>query len=191
MDLIPVLTVAGLGLLYFYLWRGQGSQPQSQKTSTTGLPVLDGLLTSQKEGELSTHNEIPLDAPRGIRNNNPGNIRYTGALWLGLSRVRADDEGFCIFIDVRYGIRAMAKILKAYRGRGIVTVDQIIRTWAPESENDSASYVYSVANRSGLPVHLPVYEGDYPRLIEAMIYHENGIQPYTMDTIRDGVARSD
>ena len=54
-------------------------------------------------------------APRGIRNNNGGNIRWDGVTdWQGMTG--ADAQGFVIFSDPVYGVRAMAKILlKALR----------------------------------------------------------------------------
>lgn len=47
--------------------------------------------------------------PRGIRNNNPGNIRH-GANWLGLNpNGRNIDSAFCVFESPFFGIRALAK----------------------------------------------------------------------------------
>ena len=48
--------------------------------------------------------------PRGIRNNNPGNIRH-GANWQGLNPKGRDiDSAFCVFTAPIYGIRALAKV---------------------------------------------------------------------------------
>ena len=54
------------------------------------------------------------DMSRGLRNNNPGNIRKTGDKWQGLSTTQTDDS-FFQFTDAKYGIRAMAKLLKNYQ----------------------------------------------------------------------------
>lgn len=128
---------------------------------------------------------------RGIRNNNPGNIEL-GAPWQGLREVQTD-ERFAQFVHPKWGIRAMTRILDNYRKRGIVTVEQIIHTWAPPFENDSNSYVNSVLKSMGLPNEasgfVPVKEeGDYLPLIKAMIKHENGIQPYSDETIKEGIS---
>lgn len=68
-------------------------------------------------------------APRGIRNNNPLNIREAskgGDQWVG-ERKTDDDKSFEEFISPEYGIRAVAKILKRYFDRyGLVTLDDII-----------------------------------------------------------------
>lgn len=69
---------------------------------------------------------------RGIRNNNPGNIRR-GEDWKGLVRDGQDtDEAFCRFVAPEYGIRAMVLILRRYRQKhNLNTISEIIRRWAP------------------------------------------------------------
>ena len=47
--------------------------------------------------------------PRGIRNNNPGNIKKNGVDWDGLSEEQTDNT-FFQFDDPVYGIRALTKI---------------------------------------------------------------------------------
>ena len=44
--------------------------------------------------------------PRGIRNNNPGNIRRNGDPWQGLAKDQTDRE-FFTFQSAVYGIRAL------------------------------------------------------------------------------------
>jgi hypothetical protein len=127
--------------------------------------------------------------PRGIRNNNPLNIEH-GEPWLGLSYVQADPR-FCSFVNVKYGYRAAAIIIQHYARRGIESVKQIIATWAPAGENDVDAYVADVCKHSGFTpeTHVDAYSlDDMPKLLAAMTWHENGEQPYGMDTITAGVA---
>lgn len=121
---------------------------------------------------------------RGLRNNNPGNIRATGTAWNGAT---GDDGSFVIFSSPEYGIRAMTRILKTYAGRGIVTIEDIIATWAPSNENDTDSYIESVANKTGLSEFQFISDSDYPDLIAAIIYHENGQNPYSAELIKRGI----
>ncbi|WP_246506766.1 structural protein [Kistimonas asteriae] len=123
--------------------------------------------------------------PRGIRNNNPGNIRH-GDNWQGMTDIQTD-PAFVQFVTPEYGIRAMTRIFKSYARRGLVTVEQIVSTWAPDNENDTESYVKHVASVLGLSPDTPVAEHDYPALIAVIIKHENGSQPYSRDTIEAGV----
>lgn len=48
--------------------------------------------------------------PRGIRNNNPGNIRRSSDPWQGLAKEQIDREFFKFKSSV-YGIRALARLL--------------------------------------------------------------------------------
>jgi hypothetical protein len=124
--------------------------------------------------------------PRGIRNRNPGNIRRGRDRWKGLSTTQAD-PAFCVFEAPIWGIRAMAVILRNYQRRHrLRTLAQIVGRWAPATENDTAAYLDAVARRLRLSprVGLDLNEGSILRdLIAAVIHHENGIQPYDLDTI--------
>lgn len=126
--------------------------------------------------------------PRGLRNNNPGNIRH-GDNWLGMKKSQTD-ESFVQFMSPKYGVRAMVKVFRSYRNRGIVTLGDIISTWSPTNENDTESYIKSVEKQTGFDRSqvMAELEGDYETLIPAIIKHENGINPYSTDTIREGIA---
>lgn len=124
--------------------------------------------------------------PRGIRNNNPLNIEL-GDPWQGLAATQTDGR-FAQFTDARYGYRAAARIIASYRRRGVQTLAQIISTWAPSVENDTGAYIDSVARRAGLEPDEVVTDEQLPRLFEAMTWHENGQQPYTMSVIETGVS---
>ena len=54
--------------------------------------------------------------PRGIRNNNPGNIRRNGDPWQGLAKEQNDRE-FFTFKSAVYGIRALARLLITYQDK--------------------------------------------------------------------------
>jgi hypothetical protein len=124
--------------------------------------------------------------PRGIRNRNPGNIRKSRDRWKGLAPSQTD-PAFFVFEAPIWGIRVMAVILRNYQRRhGLKTLSQIIRRWAPATENDTAAYLNAVARRVGASPRsiLDLNEGSTLRdLIAAIIQHENGIQPYDLDTI--------
>lgn len=125
---------------------------------------------------------------RGLRNNNPGNIRKSADKWLGLAAEQTDDE-FFQFVSPEYGIRAMAVILRNYRNRyGLRTIRQIITRWAPPVENNTDAYIAAVSSKVGLGPDEMVFEADIPRLIDAIIAHENIVNPYTIATIEKGVA---
>ncbi|KGT86270.1 structural protein [Erwinia typographi] len=125
------------------------------------------------------------DKTRGIRNNNPGNIRW-GDDWKGLvPQAQRTDKSFCQFTGPEYGIRAMIIILRNYQRKyGLKTIDGIIRRWAPPNENDTAAYIKSVALATGTDADKPIDLSDSRKLfplLQAIIKHENGSQPYEFD----------
>lgn len=128
---------------------------------------------------------------RGLRNNNPGNIRYDGTAWEGLANPPQDDKGFCVFIDPTYGIRAMGRILSNYVNADGVTpsVVGIISRWAPPSENDTASYIDDVAGQLGIDPNTTFdLSSVFVPLVGAIISHENSLNPYADATIAQGLA---
>ena len=124
--------------------------------------------------------------PRGIRNNNPGNIRW-GDDWKGLvPETQRTDKSFCQFTKPEYGIRAMIIILRNYQRRhGLNTVSGIINRWAPANENDTQAYINSVARCVSVTPDQKIDVTDSRvmiPLLEAIIKHENGAQPYGFDS---------
>ena len=119
---------------------------------------------------------------RGIRNNNPGNLRRTDDPWQGLAKPQTDTE-FFVFQSPIYGIRALARTLIRYQDKHrLCTIRQIIGRWAPNTENNTAEYIESVAAYTGFTsdqtLDMHAY-ADLKPLVEAIIRHENGQQPYT------------
>lgn len=118
--------------------------------------------------------------PRGIRNNNPGNIRLTQTRWQGQKDVQGDTS-FVEFTAPLWGLRALMRVLLTYYFRhGLDTVESIVNRWAPPHENATDHYVYSVARhlkkarRDRLDVADPAV---LIALAEAITRHENGHPP--------------
>ena len=130
---------------------------------------------------------------RGVRNNNPGNIRKDATNWRGLAAASLQtDPAFWVFVAALWGIRALAVILRNYQVQhGLNTVEQIVSRWAPPTENDTDAYVEAVARSIGVQptATINVLEADTMRaLVKAIIKHENGAQPYDESTIDAAVA---
>lgn len=123
--------------------------------------------------------------PRGIRNNNPGNIE-DNTKFMGMV---GSDGRFAIYETPFYGIRAIGRQLKLYRDRdGINTIAGIISRWAPDTENDTANYIRFVSERAAVPEFAPLAPSDYPNVIAAMIQLENGQQPYDLALLQNAVS---
>ena len=126
--------------------------------------------------------------PRGIRNNNPGNIRH-GAKWQGLADVQLDKD-FCTFKSAEYGIRAIARILRTYEDKyELNTIAGILNRYAPTIENDTSSYIKHVADELDITPNTKIVltNDRLLSIIRAIIKHENGIQPYPNDIIMGGI----
>ena len=129
------------------------------------------------------------NSSRGMRNNNPLNIRHGKSHWQGMAEVQPDRE-FVSFRTLAYGYRAAWVLLNNYRfhlaKQGLCyNVTNIVRRWAPpEDRNDTARYVDSVTRISGLDPHVELLpattsEGaaQIARLIVAMTCVECGLRP--------------
>ena len=121
--------------------------------------------------------------PRGVRNNNPGNlVKNDTDKWQGLAPSQ-DDPKFFQFADAVYGIRALARTLIKYQDvHDCHTPEQFINRWAPPGENDTSAYVAAVCNHmtseiSEYDLHdnIDMHEYKWLRsMVEAIIEHENG-----------------
>ena len=124
---------------------------------------------------------------RGIRNNNPLNIRKSRDIFPG-EVVPGTDKSFKQFETAAYGYRAAFVILGSYLNRGLNTIEKIINAWAPASENDTKSYIDRVEKGSFVRRDkvLTVNNGeDYVKIVLAMSLVENGV-PASPADVRTG-----
>jgi hypothetical protein len=134
--------------------------------------------------------------PRGIRNNNPLNIRLNPEnRWQGrVSPKLNSDSAFEQFQDPVMGLRAAAVLLIThYDRRHLDTIRKLVEVWAPPNENDTEAYARCVAEESGFGIDEPLDLHDYACLrpiLTAMIRVKNGRQPYTDAQIDAALVRA-
>lgn len=119
--------------------------------------------------------EEPLSStrtPRGIRNNNPGNIEY-GRFTRSMGATGSDGR-FAVFESMEDGIRAAIALLQSYAARGIDTVQSIISKWAPSRENNTKAYVDAVAKQIGVSPDAHLNVDQLSQVANAIFRHENG-----------------
>ena len=108
--------------------------------------------------------------PRGIRNNNPLNIRRGKDQWQGL-RAQQTDASFCQFESLEYGWRAAFYLLtRTYYHK-----------WAPPNENLTETYIQNVSRLTGMAPDEPIgIPSDQPQrwmaVGMAMAIQENGTE---------------
>lgn len=119
---------------------------------------------------------------RGIRNNNPLNIRRSKDQWKGMSEVQSD-RAFVQFKSLEWGWRAAFYLLTRtyYHKYRLYTIRTIVTRWAPPSENKTEAYIKNVARITGIdPDEVLGIPSDKPArwmlLGVAMAIQENGLE---------------
>ncbi|WP_250211124.1 hypothetical protein [Morganella morganii] len=154
---------------------------------------------SSLSGAVRVSGEMPSGAAvsdgsgnaRGIRNNNPGNIRKSKDVWVGQT---GNDGAFVTFATPAHGIRATGRNLLSYARQGYVTPEQIITRWAPpEDDNDTEGYIKFVSEYLNVPRDTRLDLTDLntlTRLSMAIMIKENGQSEFDKiagDDISNGI----
>ncbi len=122
--------------------------------------------------------------PLGIRDNNPGNLRYIANPARAWNGQVGDNQGFGVYSSAELGVRAMSHQLQEDFANGDTTLADLITTWAPPSENNTPAYIADVAAQTGLDPNAPLdLYPNLPAIVAAIIQHENGEQPYLMSDL--------
>ncbi|HGE8301172.1 TPA: lytic transglycosylase [Serratia marcescens] len=138
-------------------------------------------------GQFSGANE-----PRGIRNNNPGNLNYVGQN--GATLEQHATPRFANFISPFAGFMALGKQIKAYYNgtskaagyQKLQSVEDIISRFAPASENNTQAYINKLSKMLG------VGRGDslniqdpqvLATLMNGITQIENGKNPYAPEMV--------
>lgn len=138
-----------------------------------------------------------IETPLGIRNNNPGNIRVNPNIrWQG---EMPSDGPYCVYGTPLAGLRALAKTLWTYQNvHGCRTIGDFVSRFAPANENETQAYIDDVCTRltnyfPGPHIETAATTFDINRrpeieaMMRAIIWHENGCQPYSASQINDAI----
>lgn len=124
--------------------------------------------------------------PRGLRNNNPLNIKRSPQVFQGESKFNTDPV-FKKFCNVIMGYRAAFCILRTYvQLRGCETLQDVITRWCPDNEVLEA-YVNFVSVRANvLPTDIvQLYNlQQMTDIVSAMSLFENGIPAVRLDVVQ-------
>lgn len=127
--------------------------------------------------------------PRGIRNNNPGNIRRSNSSWQGrVAWSESRDKNFEQFTQYFWGVRALIVLLTNYITiHKTKNIEQLISRWAPPTENDTESYIQSVVTLTGIKRNatLSTDKETLRKLCYAIADHENGVRDPIPDPVFD------
>lgn len=134
---------------------------------------------SQEHSEAA---QVP--ATRGVRNNNPLNIRI-GNSWLGETAENTDGV-FEQFRAMVYGLRAAFVLVKRYILRyALDTIAKIVGRWAPEAPALLQMYIDYVARSSRISSTAKVRwdSRDVLAIVRAMAYFESHYVPTEAELI--------
>lgn len=143
---------------------------------------------------------------RGVRNNNPGNIRRVpGVTWQGQAKDQTADAEFVVFVSPEMGVRALVRTLLTYnKAHKLKSVRAIINRWAPPRgfangrsySQNTAAYIDAVAAELGRALGRTVnvdeaLDVDAVRimrpLVAAIVAHENSGYRYPSSVIDEGL----
>ncbi|MDM3131315.1 hypothetical protein [Citrobacter sp. CK205] len=128
-------------------------------------------------------------APRGIRNNNPGNLNYANQS--GATMEGGEGGRFAVFETMQHGIAALYKQLQLYFKRGINTLSSIVKTYAPASDNNNVdAYISALTKATGKGANEVLDSGDtatIARLMKGIVDHENGKGYISSSDIMGGI----
>lgn len=149
--------------------------------------IADGMFPEAAAAEINPNIQVSVPSEggkRGERNNNPGNLNYAGQAGATLERPGGRFARFETAFD---GLRALSRQLMLYAGRGINSVEKIISTWAPASDNNNtAAYIQAVSRNLGVNSRAVLNLQDpqtMSALMSSIIHHENGRNIYSRDLI--------
>lgn len=141
---------------------------------TGGNVTIDAAEERWKAGGWANHGGNK--QPRGLRNNNPGNLNFVGQY--GAKLEDGPNARFAQFPTMLDGIAALDKQVGLYLKRGTNTIDKIMDIYAPKSDkNDTAAYKSYLSRFTGLGTKEeidPSNNEQIKRLIVGIINHENG-----------------
>lgn len=187
----PFLKKLGLGDLGGFL---QSSANEAADLAAFGADLLNGELPSTAIKKLMERRKARRESsggeysstsgdPRGIRNNNPGNLVYVGQT--GASKEA--NGRFATFASAQEGLNALAAQLRRYGQRGLNSIQSIVNTYAPASENNTGAYANYLAQKMGIDTDTQFDVNSDPAalaaLIRGIVEYENGRNPYSNDMI--------
>jgi hypothetical protein len=124
---------------------------------------------------------------RGLRNNNPGNIRLGTFKYKG-EKSGSSDMSFRQFESMDWGYRAIFVLLHTYATKwGCHTLRQMINRYAPPIENHTENYIRRVAYATHLSPDEEISTTDAATMVAvvaAMSEVENGVNADMLEVWR-------
>ncbi|HDL7647645.1 TPA: lytic transglycosylase domain-containing protein [Yersinia enterocolitica] len=132
---------------------------------------------THKDNSVTEQYRATYSLPRGLRNNNPGNLNFAGQR--GATLEDGPNARFARFPSMVEGIAALDRQVMLYLKRDKNTIDKIIDVYAPSSDgNNTSAYKSYLSRYTGLGLNEKINSSNIytiQKLIQGIINHENGL----------------
>jgi hypothetical protein len=178
-----VIGAVGFGAYEYADWIDKNSGPKKQlsengqyyKDSWVGKAIGWWDKVSSTNGADNKYDAYGTK-PRGIRNNNPGNLNFAGQA--GAIKEGGENGRFAVFESMRDGISALYKQIQLYFSRGVNTIESVVNKYAPADDNNNVqAYIKQLVGTTGKQADEKLSGEDTEtvfKLIRGIINHENG-----------------
>lgn len=127
--------------------------------------------------------------PRGVRNNNPGNLNFANQT--GATKESGENGRFAVFGSMQEGAAALYRQLQLYMKRGNNTLSGIVNKYAPAGDNNNVgAYISALMKATGKGANEAIDSGDtgtIARLMKGIVDHENGKGYVSASDIMGGI----
>ncbi len=127
--------------------------------------------------------------PRGVRNNNPGNLNFANQA--GATKESGENGRFAVFGSMQEGAAALYRQLQLYMKRGNNTLSGIVNKYAPAGDNNNVgAYISALMKATGKGANEAIDSGDtgtIARLMKGIVDHENGKGYVSASDIMGGI----
>lgn len=107
-------------------------------------------------------------ASRSVRNNNPGNLRFSS--FTERRGAKNDGDGYAVFKTSALGFKAMVELLQASSYRDL-TIRQALNRYAPPADNNPTNeYVDYVVKQIGVNPDFNLLNNLHPSTLVAMCW---------------------
>lgn len=156
-------------------WNGNGKTYGADEPggAATAPAAPSGPATPSAPSSSSSSGDKSL--PRGIRNNNPGNLNFAGQA--GATKEGGPNGRFAVFGSMQEGVAALVRQIGLYVKRGRNTIRKILEVYAPPGENNTNAYIAAVSKALGIGPDDALDTENAQQvmgLVRAITNHENG-----------------
>lgn len=118
----------------------------AKRKSKQSLNLISGFVNYFGKSEM-----LSSSYPRGVRNNNPGNLIMSSENWQGkIPHSQNSDGHFEQFKTYTHGVRALFLDLRSDINKGKNTIAKLINEYAPKHENNTDAYINAIVKSSGI-----------------------------------------